>query len=356
MRTLNLCLIVASAALAVLVLANARAEAATITGQNGYTASLYGNPFDPNNDGVGTGTEATAITAGSIGGGSVVVEVPIAGVVSQRDTRGEGNSGTGRIRSDDPDGAGPLTPATSGYMKIVAAAPFTAGTVIAQQSAPSYFFAGLDYNLLLDGNSIQSRTTASNTQPIVVTSLGTMSTVQTLQLNMSMKPATGRGSSTFGAMNEVLILPDSFHEVSATASTPDATQFGEVVTNLNNHSGLTGWFSSSATASATLTFSGTKTIQALVMSSYENTPVSFDIYNDANLKVASGSLAGDGLGDFVGVHFLTPVTTSSLKFVLTGGNATGFTEIIPFELPEPTSMGLVLVGGALMALKRRRAR
>jgi hypothetical protein len=156
-------------------------------------------------------------------------------------------------------------------------------------------------------------------------------------------------------MNEVLILPDALKEVASTATTPDPVAFvGEQVTGLVDHSGLTGWYSASASGSATLTFSGTKTIEAMVLSSYESAPVSFDIYNDANVKVASGSLIGTGTtGDFVGVHFDTPVTTSSLKFVLTGGSPTGFTEIIPFEaVPEPSSLGLVAIG--TVGLLRRR--
>jgi hypothetical protein len=336
-----------------LSLATAPAHAATVTGG----LSIYSNPFDPNNDGVVSGTEAT-MTVGAIGTGSVSV----AGGYSQDDVVNRHDSyQSGLVRLTDGTGV-----ATSGFVQYQAATSFNAGTVIAYQNAASYWASPTPYTLKLGSPTVQATVQTGpgtlGTAPIQVTRLSSVVNVNTLraEIGMTKYPPDGPTGPTYGEMNEVLVLPTRLVRVapiSVTQTNNTSTPWFNPPSAVSDLDGY-GW-GAFGNPSLKLDLGVATLVDTVVVANWDTAstggPVNFNIKDDTGSVIGNVQLLGGAYGEFIPIHFDTYVYTSSLTFDFTDvtNGRTAMREIIVLAVPEPTSVGLLALGG-LMLLKRRR--
>jgi hypothetical protein len=325
--------------------------AVAVTGQNGVVASVYANPFDPNGDGVETGTEATTISFGSIGGGTVTVQFPLDNVVSRIDSsffNGSNPRGMGSIQSGN---------ATQGFMQFDAASSFNVGTVIGDQWIGSGYgtpsFPNMAYTMKVGGTSVQTGPGTAGPlgrHPIQVSTLAAPISASQLRIEMNLAEAGFR----YANFSEAILLPDLLGRVAATptaSSGPPADVLGVydlVGGGIDDGSG--GWLGD-PNSSMTLTFSKPTSVNALVIAAWETASLSpdFVIYDDTNTSIAHVTMSAK---DYGAIRFDTPVTTSSLRFDFTG-NA-GLREVIVLTAPEPSSL-LTLAASGMLLLRRRKA-
>jgi len=209
--------------------------AAVVTGQNGVVLSIYSNPFDPNNDGVGSGAEATTMTAGAIGAGTVgnAAGYSQADVVNRHDTYADGGGGNGRLI--DSTGV-----ATSVSCSSKRPSSFNAGTIIAYQYVLGPFNnANAVHDESLMATTVQSGPGTQGTSPIKVTSLASVqSNVSTMRLEFGMSKYAS-STQTYAEMNEVILLPRELKLVPATVTQRRHRVFGapQAVSDLDGY----GW-------------------------------------------------------------------------------------------------------------------
>ncbi len=322
-------------------------RAFTFTQGPGISASSYANPFDPNGDGVRTGTEASTVTAGPIGGGTAGEAVSLDNVVNRHDSRSGANAGAGRIQGT----------ASQGYMQWVASAPFTAGTVVSAQHVGASFTPAMAFTLKLDGTTVQTGTGTANSHDIRVTTLAP-APVTTLRNETNMCIWGGATGTTYADMQEILVLPDPLARIPATVSGTAGGGGVGTVYDLNGDTAANQWYTSTASAYFQLDFGAPTTVQALVLANWENIPIAdLTIRKDGagGAVLLSGvQLVGNGnYGDFAALRFNTSVTTSALRFEFNnaGGTSVGMREVIAFSVvPEPASA--LLLGLALAAAAR----
>lgn len=325
--------------------------AGLVTGQNGVVLSVYANPFDPNNDGVVSGTEAT-MTVGAIGSGTVGIAAGYS--LQNLVNRHDGYNDNYGARMTDASGL-----ASNGFMQFQAASSFQAGTVIASQFTFVQFPVSTPYTVKLDGTAVQSGPGIPGTTPIQVTTLPRFITGSQLRVEegMSTYGATG---PTYGLMNEVMILPQRLNLVAATVTqTAGTAWFGapQAVSDLDGY----GWGGRN-NPSLKLTFAAPTLVSALVVANFDASsqpnPVNFNIKNDVGTVIGNVQLVGTTYGEFIPINFVTPVTTSFLTFDFTDVGGSGFSamrEIMVFsDVPEPSTALLFGLSGLLLLRKMRK--
>lgn len=357
--TLSCCVLFAAFA----ALSATPAIAATVTGMNGVIATQYANPFDPLGDGVTSGVEATTITTGAIGGGTISTSSNLDRIVNREDHRS--NTGGGRIQSSDGS-------ATRGFIDFQAAVPFTVGTLISAQFVSSGFDAPMAFDIQVGAQNRQSGPGTVDLHPYQVTTFANkLSNIDRLRIKEDMV-TFGGSTETIADFQEVLLLPDSLEAIPVTQITATAPVFGSVP-GIHDFDGGHGGGGAAGTWAVApvpaqrsdrffqLDFGGTETVSALVLANFENIGVDAVILDDTATEIAAFTMDEGSLADFLAIRFDTPVDTSFLRVEFNDTDAIGMREVIalrtvePF-VPEPSTGVLLLIGGSLLASRRRKRR
>jgi len=342
------------------------ADAATVTGMNGFTASIFPNQFDPNGDGVTSGAEATTISFGDVGGGTVDASTQLVRVVNRVDNR---NGGGSRITSSDGS-------ASQGFMQFDAVIPFKVGSLLAAQRVAPAFTSAMAYDLQLDGDVVQSGPGTVNLHPYNFTLFDRpINNVSQLRLEIDM--ADTGGTATMADFAEVVLFEGSFEPIPVTSITASDPASGSTFGSKPGIHDFDGTHNTSGTAGGwaignpnpdrffQLDFGQTEVVRGLVLANWENIPVDGVIRDDGGTIVAEFTMDGSGsVGDILPIRFDTAVGTSLLRVEFGGSDAIGIREAIPLRkvfilaVPEPSTLCLWPLGilGITRARRRRTPR
>ncbi len=346
------------------------ASAGTIIGLNGVNASFYPNPFDPDGDGVTTGSEPSLINFGFNGFGFGLVEgLPVKNLVSRRDS--QVSFGAARVQGN----------AFSAFMQAIAPQSFDVGTVITAQYTQNYGTSS-DYTLNLNQQSggpmlTQSGPGTPGTHPYQVTTLSSVvNNAIGFRVDQTMVTFANQGGTRYADFNEVMLLPDRLTPipvVGAAGSAPATGSTFGTLAGLTDRSGglgdqatLTGGWRVDNPASdrfMEIEFSQSEPLTGLVLSNWRDMTIIGLIKDDNGVAIASFTMTGGGNdgGEILPIHFDQPVVTQSLRIEFSGIGPIGFREVIPLRLaanvviPEPAAAIFLATGLFLIVGRQRRA-
>jgi hypothetical protein len=231
---------------------------------------------------------------------------------------------------------------------------------------------GPDWAFSLNGSAtpVASGTWTQSVAPglfggIQISTLASPQSATSVKMGLSNVPYYGTDTSThYADYHYFVALPDALKPVrtlTATSSTPGGPQY--VPTNTIQYptdqvNSLNGQFySPDASPFLQINLGSTKTLDGVIVAAYGGSSGLADITIKDDLGNVVGTISG--IADqplMLPVKFNSPVTTSYLRFEPTGSGTFALNEVIPLELPEPASLGMLAAGVGALFLRRSRAR
>lgn len=362
--------------------------AGTVTGQNGYSASIYANPFDSSLDFSNSGLVSSYgdSVLGTVNGW--LTQGAVSGAVSRQDGREyfAGNALMYKYGASASD---------TTFLQYTAPSVFDVGTIITVGgSSYSGYTGSYGFDLMLSdnpsigttdaawtgvGTTVSGIITGANT-PISVYTLPTILTNErSLRVRFNGQSSYTPGGYVNSGMKEVMLLPDQLERVVPTNVTVSAggnlgalwdMQGGDNIAG----SGLPVWYDLTAnplsTKFAQFDFGRTNNLTAMILGAdqyYEHATINIRAWIEGNwLTVAQSSFTPNGPtanpngnGEWLPIKFDTAVSTDKIRLEwvsadpYSGGTITSLREVM-FFIPEPSSLTLLGLGGLLL-LRRRKA-
>ena len=315
------------------------------------------NPFDPDGDGVGSGSEASTTAFGVIGFGFGLTNPQNVRNIVRRYDGEENNLGGSRIQGQ----------AFMGFHQVTAPAAFDVGTLITTHYIRQGYDAAQSYNLLLDGQSVQTGGGAVPSHLIRLTTLlDPLQGVSTVRVEQPMVTFNNTFGTRYADFGEALVFPDVMLPIPVSLVTASAPAGGSVIGSISGiHDGSNGllefdagtptglWkvFNPAPDRFFQLDFAGSQPLRMLLLSAWTSLPVSGSVFDDTDSLIATFSADG---GEWLPITFSQPVVTTGVRVTFDGAGAIGIREAIPLRLiPEPATV--LMLTGLLMMLPRRRA-